>query len=201
MRIESALLVSLLSMSLLACDKAKEPPIVPPPLPPMPSTGSLANLVNKHYNADIINFDGFGPAKFGSNEESVRMSWGRPLNASKPAIGATCYYLYMDKLPEHQQGIAFMLEDGQFVRYDVGDTKQVAPGDIVVGDSAASVMQAHAGHVENQPHKYIQGAHTLVVTPVEQTNARLIFETDANDTIVNWRIGVPPQVYYVEGCS
>ena len=197
MRIESALLVSLLSMSLLACDKAKEPPIVPP----MPSTGSLANLVNKHYNADIINFDGFGPAKFGSNEESVRMSWGRPLNASKPAIGATCYYLYMDKLPEHQQGIAFMLEDGQFVRYDVGDTKQVAPGDIVVGDSAASVMQAHAGHVENQPHKYIQGAHTLVVTPVEQTNARLIFETDANDTIVNWRIGVPPQVYYVEGCS
>ncbi|HSH54397.1 MAG TPA: hypothetical protein VK967_05145 [Methylotenera sp.] len=201
MRIESALLVSLLSILLLACDKAKEPPIVPPPLPPMPSTGSLANLVNKHYNADIINFDGFGPAKFGSNEESVRMSWGRPLNASKPAIGATCYYLYMDKLPEHQQGIAFMLEDGQFVRYDVGDTKQVAPGNIVVGDSATSVLQAHAGHVENLPHKYIQGAHTLVVTPVEQTNARLIFETDANDTIVNWRIGVPPQIYYVEGCS
>ncbi|HSI24190.1 MAG TPA: hypothetical protein VK952_01085 [Methylotenera sp.] len=201
MRIESALLVSLLSILLLACDKAKEPPIVPPPLPPMPSTGSLANLVNKHYNADIINFDGFGPAKFGSNEESVRTSWGRPLNASKSAKGASCYYLYADTLPERQQDIAFMLEDGQFVRYDVGDTKQVAPGDIVVGDSAASVMQAHAGHVENQPHKYIQGAHTLIVTPVKQTNARLIFETDANDTIVNWRIGVPPQIYYVEGCS
>ena len=197
MHIESALLASVFCMLLLACDKAKEPPIVPP----MPSTGGLSNLANKHYNADIINFDGFGPAKFGSNEESVRMSWGRPLNASKPAIGATCYYLYMDALPEHQQGIAFMLEDGQFVRYDVGDTKQVAPGDIVVGDSAASVMKAHAGHVENQPHKYIQGAHTLVVTPTEQTDARLIFETDANDTIVNWRIGVPPQIYYVEGCS
>jgi hypothetical protein len=200
MRIESALLVSLLSISLLACDKAKEPPIEPP----LPSTGKLVNpaiIQTKHYNADIINFDGFGPAKFGSNEESVRMSWGRPLNASKPAVGATCYYLYTGALPEQQQDIAFMLEDGHFVRYDVGDTKQVAPGDIVVGDSAASVMKAHAGHVENQPHKYIQGAHTLVVTPVEQTHARLIFETDANDTIVNWRIGVPPQIYYVEGCS
>jgi hypothetical protein len=167
----------------------------------MPSTDKLANIANKHYNVDIINFDGFGPAKFGSNEESVRMSWGRPLNASKPATGATCYYLYAGALPEHQQDIAFMLEDGHFVRYDVGDTQQVAPGDIVVGDSVASVMQAHAGHVENQPHKYIQGAHTLVVTPTQQTDARLIFETDANDTIVNWRIGVPPQVYYVEGCS
>lgn len=201
MRIESALLASLLSMSLLACDKAKEPPIEPP----MPSTSKVENSATidakHHYNADIINFDGFGPAKFGSNEESVRMSWGQPLNASKPATGATCYYLYMDKLPEQQQGIAFMLEDGHFVRYDVGNSQQVAPGDIIVGDSATSVMEAHAGHVENQPHKYIQGAHTLVVTPIEQTNARLIFETDANDTIVNWRIGVPPQIYYVEGCS
>lgn len=199
MRIESALLVSLLSMSLLACDKAKEPPIVPP----MPSTDSIAIANNpiKKYNANIINFNGFGPAKFGSNEKSVRMSWGRPLVASKPALGATCHYLYMENMLEPLRGVAFMLEDGQFVRYDVGDTQQVAPGDIVVGDSAVSVMQAHAGHVENQPHKYIEGAHTLIVTPDEQTNARLIFETDANDTIVNWRIGVPPQIYYVEGCS
>lgn len=75
MRIESALLASVFCMLLLACDKAKEPPIVPPIIPPtvspivppMPSTGSLENLANKHYNADIINFDGFGPAKFGSN--------------------------------------------------------------------------------------------------------------------------------------
>lgn len=134
-------------------------------------------------------------------KESVRMSWGRPLNASKPALGATCHYLYMENMLEPLRGVTFMLEDRQFVRYDVSDTQQVAPGDIVVGDSAASVLQAHAGHVENQPHKYIEGAHTLVVTPVEQTNARLIFETDANDTIVNWRIGVPPQIYYVEGCS
>jgi hypothetical protein len=28
-----------------------------------------------------------------------------------------------------------------------------------------------------------------------------VFETDAAGRIVSWRIGVPPQIYYVEGCG
>lgn len=158
-------------------------------------------------DAEVINFAGFGPAKFGDNEESVRMSWGHPLEAGKPAVGATCYYLTIDPKPEDRRGITFMFEDAKFVRYDVDDPKWVAPGNIVVGDKLTDVLQAHAGHVDNQPHKYIEGAHTLVVTPTKTatenkpSSARLIFETDANNIIINWRIGVSPQVYYVEGCS
>ncbi len=94
-----------------------------------------------------------------------------------------------------------MLEDGQFVRYDIDDPKWVAPGNIVVGDNMASMLQAHAGDVDNQPHKYIEGAHTLVVTPNKPSNARLIFEADTSNTVINWHIGIAPQVYYVEGCS
>ena len=172
-----------------------------------PKSESAIETPVKTYDAEVINFEGFGPAKFGGNEESVRMSWGRPLNASKPAEGATCYYLYLDPKPESHQEIAFMFEDGKFVRYDIDDPKWIAPGNIVVGDTMAKVIKAHAGHIENQPHKYIEGAHTLVVTPTkaesknELSTARLIFEIDANDTVINWRIGIEPQVYYVEGCS
>lgn len=165
----------------------------------------------KKYDAEVINFAGFGPAKFGGSEESVRMSWGRPLKASEPAVGATCYYLYLDNVnlesaPKHHQEIAFMFEDGKFVRYDIDDPKWVAPGNIVVGDAMEKVLEAHAGHIQNQPHKYIEGAHTLVVTPPvstssQKSNASLIFETDAKGIVINWRIGVSPQVYYVEGCS
>lgn len=157
------------------------------------------------HNPAIIKFEGFGPATFGSNEEAVRQAWGRPLLASKPATGATCYYLYKEVLPQlsntHQRGIAFMMEDGEFVRFDVDDTSQVAPGDIMVGDSMASAQAAHAGHVDTQPHKYIEGAHTLIVSPTANDKARLIFEIDGQNTVINWRIGVTPQVYYVEGCS
>lgn len=159
----------------------------------------------KNYDAEVINFAGFGPAKFGDNEESVRISWGRPLNASKPAVGATCYYLYLDPKPKVHQEIAFMFEDGKFVRYDIDDPKWVAPGNIVVGETMEKVLKAHVGHIQNHPHKYIEGAHTLVVTPVstsnQKSNAILIFETDANNIVTNWRIGVSPQVFYVEGCS
>lgn len=201
-------LTLLITGLLSACDKAKES--VTEPAAQSPNSNSVnpaTNLPEKKYDAEVINFEGFGPAKFGDNEELVRMSWGRPLSAGKPAVGATCYYLHLDPMPKPHQGIAFMLEDGEFVRYDIDDSKWVAPGNIVVGDTLAMVMQAHAGHVENQPHKYIDGAHTLVVTPTKSgsenkpSSARLIFETDANNIVINWRIGVEPQVYYVEGCS
>jgi len=213
--IKQFLVLSIFITGLLsACDKPKETETDPATestaqssdhTNPAPKPDPAIETPIKTNDPEVINFEGFGPAKFGDNEESVRMSWGRPLIASKPAVGATCYYLYLDPKPEHQQQIAFMFEDGKFVRYDVDDPKWVAPGNIVVGDTMAKVLQAHAGHVQNQPHKYIEGAHTLVVTPVvksgEKSNASLIFETDANNLVINWRIGVSPQVYYVEGCS
>lgn len=187
--------------ALTACDKKEELPTEPP----RPTTQSVpADLndasKNRQFKFNPAGFNGFGPAKFGGNEEDIRMSWGRPLKASKPPKGMSCYYLYSDTMP-HQRGVSFMLEDGRFVRYDVHDPRQTAPGNIVVGDSTSAIMQAYAGHVHNQPHKYIEGAHTLIVTPPQATKARLIFETDANDKVIEWRVGVPPQVYYVEGCS
>lgn len=167
-----------------------------------------------HHDANVINFEGFGPAKFGGNEESVRMSWGRPLLASTPAVGATCYYLYKEPTPAlnktHQRGIAFMFEDGQFVRYDIDDTSFVAPGDIVVGDPLDKILSVYKTFTpkiltEVQPHKYIEGAKTVIVSEAELTEtrktAKLIFELDAQDKVIQWRIGIAPQVYYVEGCS
>jgi hypothetical protein len=181
-----------------ACDQKKEIP-KDPTGPPLPTT-TFQQAATQALDVNPASFDGFGPAKFGGDEESVRMSWGRPLTASKPALGMSCYYLYSDAVPQ-RNGINFMLEEGRFVRYDVHDRRHKAPGNIVVGDTSAAVMQAYAGHVHDQPHKYINGAHTLIVTPSQKTISKLIFETDANDRVTEWRIGVPPQVYYVEGCS
>jgi hypothetical protein len=197
--VNTSIVLAIAFVTFSACDRKEELPTNPP----MPSTTSQTNpRVSQALSAsnNPAGFNGFGPAKFGSDEESVRMSWGRPLNASNPAKGMSCYYLYSDSMPQ-QRGIAFMLEEGRFVRYDVHDARQKAPGNIVVGDTTAAVMQAYAGRVHNQPHKYIDGAHTLIVTPPQATEAKLVFETDANDRIVEWRIGVPPQVYYVEGCG
>jgi hypothetical protein len=163
-----------------------------------PSVAAPTSAIN---DPAVINFAGFGPAQFGANEEAVRMAWGRPLVGSEIVEGSTCQILGMDPHPPDGRGIWFMIEDGKFVRYDVDVPLHVAPGDIVVGDTADKVRSAHAGRVEEQPHKYLEGGKVLIVTPAEGGEARLVFEIGAEGKVLNWRIGVPPQVHYVEGCG
>lgn len=180
---------------------ASEPtaPVDPAPTAPAPAPGELAAVAN---DPAVINFQGFGPATFGGTEESVRQSWGRPLALGTPAEGSTCTYLTSDPpLPGNGRGIAFMIEDGKFVRYDVDTPQFVAPGDLVTGMSADDVRAKFGARVEEQPHNYVEGALNLVVSPEDGGDARLAFETDASGIITRWHIGIPPQVHYVEGCG
>lgn len=177
---------------------ATEAPVAAAPAqePTPPAASAPAN------DPAVINFEGFGPAKFGADEEQVRMSWGRPLKGEPdPTDGpGPCYYLSMDP-PAEDGGIAFMIEGSRFVRYDVYSVIHVAPGDFTVGARADDVLAKFAGRVEAMPHKYVEGARYLVVTPEQGGDARLVFEVDPDGLVTTWRIGLLPQVMYVEGCS
>lgn len=151
------------------------------------------------YDNKVIHFEGFGPAKFGDNEESVRIAWGRPLEADKPAIGSSCYNLY--QTPASLKNIVFMFENNQFVRYDVKDSQLTAPGNIKVGNNVDAILQSNFANLIIQPHKYSKGARDFIVMPKAHKNTQLIFEVDAHNKITQWRIGVKPQVNYVEGCN
>ena len=182
---------------------AAAPATLPTPAPapaPVPDVAPPVADAAKNDPA-VINFEGFGPAKFGTDEEQVRMAWGRPLEAGTPAEGATCYQMFMDPKPEGGNGILFMFEEGRFVRYDVDVPMHVAPGDFTVGASASDVLAAFQGRVEEQPHKYVQGGRNLVVSPSDGGLARLVFEINPAGFVSAWRIGLPPQVHYVEGCG
>jgi hypothetical protein len=170
--------------------------------PPRELPAAPAAIVDTGVDASPVGLAGFGPAAFGSNEEAVRIAWGPPgLAAGRPAPGASCYHLTMDPPPPGARGIRFMLEDGRFVRYEVDVDRWIAPGGLRVGDSVANARAAHAGRIEERPHKYVAGALELVVTPADGGSARLVVEIDPSGRIASWRIGVPPQVYYVEGCG
>ena len=185
-----------------ACKPNAEQTPVPEPAAPVVETVPAVTETPAPLNdPEVINFQGFGSAKFGGNEESVRMSWGRPLNASKPVEGSTCLYLNPEVMPDAKRGIGFMFEEGKFVRYDIDDASQIAPGNFKVGDDAASIKTAFAGRVEEAPHKYLPKGFTLTVTPEDKSEARLIFEIGEDGKVSTWRIGLPPQVFYVEGCG
>lgn len=170
--------------------------------PPRETPAAPAAVADAGADSGPIGFAGFGPAAFGANEEAVRIAWGPPgLKSGAPAPGASCYYLTMDPPPQGARGMRFMFENGRFVRYEVDVDRWLAPGGLRVGDSLARARAVHAGRVGERPHKYVAGALELIVAPADGGSARLVLESDSEGRIASWRIGLPPQVFYVEGCS
>lgn len=171
---------------------------VPAALPggPMPADGA-------------IGYAGFGPARFGANEAAVRMAWGKDLKADPPSEPGGCHYLIAQATPQTSQqprpasghGIGFMIEGDRFVRIDVDSADIAAPGGGRVGMGADEIRTRYAGGIQEQNHKYVEGGKTLRIKDAAGGNGVLLFVIDAAGTVTAWRIGVPPQVDYVEGCS
>ena len=170
---------------------------------PAPAEGNTSGSLRVDAPAEgTITFAGFGPAKFGGTQEDVRMAWGGDLGEAKASEPGGCYYLIPQPVGTDGYRTAFMIEGDTFVRIDVRRDDVTAPGGGKVGMTKAQVAGLYAG-IEEQPHKYTDGEY-LRVKDTAGGNGVLLFETDGKGDdakVTAWRIGVPPQVDYVEGCS
>ncbi|MDH5823031.1 lectin [Luteimonas sp. RD2P54] len=186
----------------MAGDPAAPPPL-DQPADAVPAVGGAAPAEPGAMPAEgAIGFAGFGPARFGADAEQVRMAWGRELTAMpEPAEPGGCHYL----MPEVAQGegyrVAFMIEGDRFVRIDVRDPGIGAPGGGRIGMDAGQIEALYPGRVETRPHKYVEDASYLRIADDGGGDGVLVFETDAAGRVDEWRVGVAPQVDYVEGCS
>ncbi len=204
-----ALTLSMLLLGLAACgERAQAPvPAVPAAAPSPPEASVSPAAPAPAVTADalvapgVIGFQGFGPAAFGANEEQVRMAWGRDLGQARPESPGGCYYLMPQPVPPAGSPLAFMFEGDQFVRLDVEAAGVQAPGGGAVGMTADEIRQRYGSRVQVQPHKYVEGGRYLRVPADGGGAGMLIFETGADGRVVRWRIGLPPQVDYVEDCS
>lgn len=203
------LALCLMALALAACADRAEPPIeasaaaspaasrdagaAAPPEPPAPA-GIAAGPMPA---SGAITFSGFGPAKFGATEEEVRMAWGKEL-VGGPVDPQGCYYLFPEPHAQGRRRLAFMFENQRFVRLDVDIAGIAAPAGGEVGMDADAIRALYPGIAE-QPHKYVEGARNL--RHEDAGGSVIVFETDPAGTVVQWRVGVPPQVDYVEGCG
>lgn len=208
--------LALLSLALVACQRDAPPAdaqaTTPPATPTAPASTApdqpdaqvppaTAPGTNVPQVVDgTVSFEGFGPAPFGSDAEQVRMAWGNDLGDATPSEPGGCYYLSPQPLGSAGYDIGFMIEGDRFARIDVGNPGYTAPGGGKVGMARAELERLYAGRIEASPHKYVEGAHTLRVAGPDGERAA-VFETDAAGTVTAWRIGVPPQVDYVERCG
>lgn len=204
----SILIPTLIAAVLAGCgDRTPSTPVAPEPAAPAateapappPAASVPAADVGMLPAADTITFAGFGPAAFGADEEGVRMAWGKDMEGA-PSEAGGCYVLVPAPRGEPPFRFGFMLEGGKFSRIDVRIDAIPAPGGGKVGMSADEIAHLYPG-IEAMPHKYVEGAHTLRAKDPAGGAGALVFETGANGVVVAWRIGVPPQVDYVEGCG
>lgn len=177
---------------------AHAPSAEAPAGPAVPATGTL------HVDLPAqgaISLAGFGPAKFGASAEEVRMAWGGDLGDAKPSEPGGCYYLIPATQTKQGYKIAFMVEGDKFVRIDVASDEIVAPGGGKIGMDEAELQKLYHGALQSMPHKYVEGGRYLSVAASGAAPGKLVFEVGADGKATEWRIGLPPQVDYVEGCS
>ncbi|MGH8029265.1 MAG: hypothetical protein ACREO3_04945 [Arenimonas sp.] len=148
-----------------------------------------------------IDFRGVAGVAFGASPDPLRTAWPGGAAPDAPVAPGLCHFLYAQPKPQESFGVAFMVEGDRFVRVDVDAPDLLAPGGGHAGMTADAVRAAYAGRIAEQPHKYVQGGKYLVVTPQDGGPARLVFEVDAAGIVTAWRLGLPPQVNYVEGCA
>ncbi|SFS08290.1 hypothetical protein SAMN05216570_2382 [Dyella sp. OK004] len=146
----------------------------------------------------MASFTGYGDMRFGMDEAAFRKAWGGELKGQPPVAGSTCTYLY-PKWVKAPAEIGFMLEGGHFVRYDVTTAKEIAPGGGKIGMDKAQLLALYGSKAQEQPDKYVPDASTLRVEG--DNHGIVLFELGADGKVNKWRVGVPPQVDYVEGCG
>ena len=182
---------------------AQPPPLDQPPHDVPPATASDEALGSLRVDAPAegtITFAGFGPAAFGANDEAVRQAWGGDLGDGQPSEPGGCYYLIPQPVGTAGYRTAFMVEGDRFARIDVRDASVTAPGGAKVGMTADDVRALYP-KVEAQPHKYDPAGQVLRVADPAGGKGVLVLELDKDGRVDEWRVGVPPQVDYVEGCS
>lgn len=186
--------LALLTMALSACNADRTPAtdaaatVTPATAPAIP-VGSAATDAR---------FDGYGDLRFGMTADEAKQAWGGELSGD-PAEGEGCYHL-SPKWVQAPAGLAFMVENDKFVRYSTDSGKQVAPGGGKVGMTADAIRQLYGDRVEEQPHEYVDGGKYLRIKD-NAGNGVVLFATDAAGKVTEWRVGISPQVDYVEGCS
>lgn len=180
------------------------PPATAPDTPqPVPGDGAAPQTpAGPDGDRGLARFDGYGDIRFGTPGAEMAKAWGGELKTLGKEDNPTCYFM----TPTWAQVPAdfnFMIGDGKFSRFGTESAKFVAPGGGKVGMTKAEIAKLYAGRIEERPHKYTDGLY-LRIRDDAGGNGVLVFETDGKGDdakVGEWRVGVPPQVDYVEGCS
>lgn len=146
-----------------------------------------------------VRLTGVGPLQIGMTLEAATDALGLPLIPLGSNLGGDCAYYQPDAV---SQALGLMVVDNRVIRIDVwpGSTLKTVSG-VQIGSTSEELEAAYPGQIEAQPNLYTQGEFlTLVPQDPELSLYRLVFETDAEDRVVQYRAGQFPAVTWPDGC-
>lgn len=193
------------TLTIAACSRAPESAATPAASAPdetAPADTAAAPAASEArlaLSADGPHWMGYGQLRWGMTPDEMQAAF-QPGTLSRPAgVGTedTCHYLIPGNATND---VRLMVEEGRFVRAEFLTPATTAPGGGQVGWTAAQIRATYPERLDEVPHKYEDGALYLRIKAPEGDGV-LLFETDANGTVTRWRMGIAPQVDYVEGCA
>lgn len=142
---------------------------------------------------------GVGPLRIGMTLAEARAALDLPLVPLGRNFGGECAY-YQPETPSQVLGL--MVVDNRVIRIDIwpGSTLPTVSG-ATIGTPEAAILKQYPNQIEVKPNPYTQGKF-LTLTPKNPDLAlyRLVFETDANDQVIQYRTGQFPAVTWPDGC-
>lgn len=141
---------------------------------------------------------GLGPIKVGMTVDEVRQAGIDLVQSESGPEGSNCQYYQVKDLIEP---IDFMAVDDRIIRIDVwpGSFAETLSG-AKIGTSEADLYRLYDDRIEATTGP---AGKQLIFTPATpgEDLYRLVFELDANDTVVQYRAGQFPAVTWPEGCG
>ena len=181
-------------------DAANAPSPVETPAPSPVPAPAAAPVPQPDTSDQQATFAGYGDMKFGMASADMEKAWGGELKEVGKDYNASCYFLtpMWVKAPAE---LNFMISDGRFARVGTESAKVAAPGGGKVGMTAQALQSLYNDALQSTPHKYVDGGRYLSINASGVAPTKLVFELDAAGKVTEWRVGLLPEVDYVEGCS
>jgi hypothetical protein len=145
--------------------------------------------------APAVSLVGYNLVRLGETARELSIA-GDSAAAANPKH-ASCHLAHPASFPP---GAKVMLLGDVVERIDIDSAGIRTAEGAQVGDSEPRIFELYRGRVASLPHKYLKDGHNLVVWEPSSGTSRFVFETDGKK-VLRYRVGRPPAIDLVEGCS
>jgi hypothetical protein len=149
----------------------------------------------------VATFEAVGRLRVGMRIREALAALGGSIDTGAgPLRGSNCNHATFSALPP---GVLVMLWADTIVRIEMDSANVKTRWGAGVGSTLAEIRQRHATHdVRQEPHPYSSPTwHYMVVDTPGDTVHRIIFETNEQQRVASFRVGLRRAVDLVEGCS